>query len=83
MAVTQHVKIKVFCADDHLVAEYLDEIREKYPFFCYSCPDAPEDLRDGKYPWYATTEIVDDRPGSTESSPTSTATTPLDQVDAS
>jgi hypothetical protein len=60
--VTQHVKIKVFCDGGHLVGEYTDEVNEKYPFFCYQCPDHPRDLREGKYPWYLTTEIVDGEP---------------------
>lgn len=54
-----HILIRVFCCNNHLVGIYSDEIREKYPFFCYECPDTPADLREGKYPWYATTEVVD------------------------
>jgi hypothetical protein len=56
MSQEQHVKITVYCNQDHIVDTYLDAIAEKYPFHCPTCDD---DLRDGKCRWYLKTEIVE------------------------
>lgn len=34
---------------------YMDEINEKYPFYCLKCD---EDSKDGKYPWKLKTEVM-------------------------
>jgi hypothetical protein len=52
--VTQSVKLIVTLDCGHILT-YTGAIQEKYPFWCDVCE---ETIREGKYPWTVTTEIV-------------------------